>query len=265
MQPQLTKYQWLCESLVGILDEPRELWRSFPCLIWEFSLTPQGYGQVRADGKATRVHCISFEKAYGSAGRRRISHRCANNACYRPCHLFATDNRLEYLHEILNSLDDDLSRPWTDYPCLDWPFGQTNGGYGNLRSEGEGIRVHRYSYEFVHGPLPAELNACHHCDRPICHRPIHLFKGSHLDNNRDMRAKGRGWTPGERLDIRGELNPSAVLTWDQVREMRALYATTIPSQRKLAKMFGIAQPHVGAIVRNELWIEPVPESDILLP
>jgi group I intron endonuclease len=56
------------------------------------------------------------------------------------------------------------------------------------------------------------------------------------------------------LRVSGDKSPTAKLTWELVNEIRELYATRKFSQRKLAKLFNVTQPNIGAIVRNETWI-----------
>lgn len=39
--------------------------------------------------------------------------------------------------------------------------------------------------------LGKSLEACHHCDNPSCCNPEHLFVGTHADNMKDCKDKGR--------------------------------------------------------------------------
>lgn len=73
-----------------------------------------------------------------------------------------------------------------------WPFrGQLDkDGYGQFQLKTR-RRAHRLVWEFVNGPIPAGMFACHHCDNPQCCNPAHLFVGTAADNAHDRDAKGR--------------------------------------------------------------------------
>lgn len=83
--------------------------------------------------------------------------------------------------------------------CWLWTGGTNYQGYGQLvfpRDPEYRIQVHvyahRFAYELTYGRLgSAAVCACHHCDRPLCVRPSHLFAGSRKDNLSDARRKGR--------------------------------------------------------------------------
>jgi len=52
----------------------------------------------------------------------------------------------------------------------------------------------RYAHRLaliLDGRPPGDLNALHHCDRPPCVRPDHLYVGTDRDNMRDMTERGR--------------------------------------------------------------------------
>lgn|SRR5574339_344391 len=54
-----------------------------------------------------------------------------------------------------------------------------------------GERAHRLIYKKYRGPLKAGQEICHKCDRRGCINPSHLFQGTHSDNMKDARRKGR--------------------------------------------------------------------------
>lgn len=92
--------------------------------------------------------------------------------------------------------DDFEVRFWTSVKssagCWEWMKGRSDErGYGVTADVGRKLQAHRASWELHYGPIPEGLFVCHKCDNPPCVRPDHLFLGTHLDNMRDMIAKGR--------------------------------------------------------------------------
>lgn len=97
----------------------------------------------------------------------------------------------DLLRQIVSSLHGDGAN-WSDYPCVEWPRGRNDDGYGVLRIYGAMRPAHRTAYELSHQiSVPATHMVCHHCDNPPCIRPSHLFLGTNLDNFRDSIRKGR--------------------------------------------------------------------------
>ena len=92
-------------------------------------------------------------------------------------------------------------------PCWLWTGARTKDGYGELKVRGVVVYVHRLAWRIAHGrSAPIDRMVLHHCDRPACARPSHLFVGTAGDNNRDAAAKGRNWS---RRDERGRYAKAA--------------------------------------------------------
>jgi group I intron endonuclease len=85
-------------------------------------------------------------------------------------------------------------------------------------------------------------------------------------NESQLRALAAGRhrpkTPAERERLRGDTNPRALLTEDEVREIRRLYATNTSKERwarkeytqeRLARMFNVRQITISTIVTRKAW------------
>lgn len=81
--------------------------------------------------------------------------------------------------------------------CWLWQGFIHGNGYGSTTYRGKTGRLHRQSFEFFKGPIPAGHDVCHSCDVRNCWNPEHLFSGTRQKNHEDMWAKGRAWQQKE--------------------------------------------------------------------
>jgi len=88
---------------------------------------------------------------------------------------------------------------------------------------------------------------CHHCDIGSCINVYHLFMGTRIDNNADMRAKKRD-SPPPHLP-RHQRKCAAKLTEQQVRSIR----DDPRPQPVIAADYGIRQPTVSKIKLRQRW------------
>jgi len=81
--------------------------------------------------------------------------------------------------------------------CLEFQGPLNTGGYGQLAiKQNDGswkmCMAHRLAWAMHNGADPTGMQVMHTCDNRKCVNPDHLRLGTALENNRDMFAKGRG-------------------------------------------------------------------------
>lgn len=135
-------------------------------------------------------------------------------------------------------------------PDACWPWmgcTQSNTGYGATSVGRRDMGAHRRAWELAHGPIPAGMHVCHHCDNRICCNPAHLFLGTHNDNMADMCRKGR--------QARGRVigPPRRLFGDDQIREIRMLRELGGMSMCAIGKLFGVRREHVRKIVLRQIY------------
>ncbi len=159
-------------------------------------------------------------------------------------------NNLQLAHQMLDAIHDDLSLPWSAYPCLIWPRAPSAGGYATVSINGPDGRikllVHRLAYERHCGPIPLAHDICHHCDNPPCFRPIHLFAGTESENIQDSIQKGRF------TRARGSAAGGAKLSEEQVLEILTLYRKGW-SMARLGREFSVPWSTIRFVVIGKHW------------
>lgn len=132
--------------------------------------------------------------------------------------------------------------------CWWWTGGGHERGYGRIgrgrRDSGVASATH-VALMIVGRPVPDGMFACHTCDNPACVNPAHLFAGTHIDNMRDMDAKGR------RTIRCGESSPTSKLTEMQVRDMRSRFDRF--DNAAIGRNFGVSKETVRKIRAGLLW------------
>ena len=123
--------------------------------------------------------------------------------------------------------------------CWPWLRGLFSTGYGGVWYKGKNWYTHRVAWELTNGPIPEGLCCLHSCGNPPCCNPAHLRLGTSTDNMRDCVKEGHGGGP--------------MLTWEEVRELRARYKAKWGAQTALAARYGVSPRTVCSIVNNKTW------------
>lgn len=156
--------------------------------------------------------------------------------------------------------------------CWIWDGTLGSGGYGVtivcISARKMSLRAHRISYAAFNNVEIDNGLVCHKCDNPSCVNPDHLFLGTHLDNMRDMKKKGRSaWDKSEeyreiRREIgrriprdkraRGEQCNLSTLTVAKVVAMQ-VDAEKNMNFTKLGEKYGCTPGHVWKIISRRAW------------
>ncbi len=138
--------------------------------------------------------------------------------------------------------------------CWLWGAGRKRAEwYGRFRWEaGKEVASHRAAYLLFVGEIPLNMEVCHTCDVRGCVRPDHLFLGTHRENMRDAKRKGRAVMPPRSFGID---HPRAVLDPEKVRTIRQLAADGA-SNAQTGRQIGHSRQLVASVVSGRTWRAP---------
>lgn len=137
-----------------------------------------------------------------------------------------------------------LSSIRSESGCLLWVGSIGKDGYGLFKSGGRTYRAHRYALGIRDN---AGLYVMHKCDEPRCVDPEHLFIGTQEDNMRDMRMKKRS------PDLNGGNNPAAILTREEIGEIRRLYVYRERTLSMLADQYKVSISAIHKAITGRTW------------
>lgn len=162
---------------------------------------------------------------------------------------------------------EGLAKPDPETGCWLWQRTLDNQGRGRIWANGKWCLAHREVWHRAYGPIPKGKLLCHHCDNPQCVNPAHLYVGTHADNMRDMKERGRSFSakhPERAREIgrkygrrgglmntwvKGEDNPRSKLSAQQV----ALIRKDLRPAKHVAADYGVHRTTIQRIQRGKRW------------
>lgn len=177
------------------------------CWLWKGSVSSQGYGKLRVEGKDILAHQIGWKLAGNESPPKGygLRNQCGNVLCVNPQHwkilplhmnlgtvriTVRSRTKEQRIEEFANKINENGSLI-LDTPCWEWMGTKNPNGYGSFSSRYFSGLAHRASWEIFVGPIPDGLFICHKCDNKSCVNPEHLFLGTQYDNMQDKAQKDR--------------------------------------------------------------------------
>jgi len=108
------------------------------------------------------------------------------------------------------------------------------------------VLAHRVAYAEAHGLSLDDIKGVeirHKCDNPACVEPTHLIAGTHAQNMRDMKNRGR-------------VGRTCKLTAAQVLDIRKQRAAGVLF-RELQAQYGISSAQLHRITTGKRWNNPL--------
>lgn len=204
---------------VNISDDPKNCWE------WAGSKTRYGYGEMKIGKKAHyRVHRFCWELHHGPIPKGMfICHHCDNPSCVNPEHLF--------LGTPLDNVQDKMRKGRHRIASFPRPSGES---HYKATLTWEQVREIRSLYTSSQNTL-TELATMFDISIQSIFGIVNWLSWR-TDNSPPRNRIGR-----------------TCLTKNQVRSIRAEYATGTVLQKELAEKYHVGEGHISNIVNYKVW------------
>lgn len=132
----------------------------------------------------------------------------------------------------------------------EWTGSKSHFGHGRIMLFGKVHFAHRVSWELAHGPIPKGMCVLHKNDIPYDINTANLELGNKIKNAHDRSLRGR---TSRTHQGKGENNNQAILTEQDVKEIRWLYASGLFTQKEIALAAGVHRVAICDIIRRRNW------------
>jgi hypothetical protein len=130
--------------------------------------------------------------------------------------------------------------------CWPWTASLNQGGYGQFNYGGKlkqtKLIASRVAYVLANGSIPDGMHVLHRCDNRVCVNHKHLFAGTHDDNMKDKKAKGRA----PRTDGNAKLSFEIA---EQIRADKRPYSV-------LTEVYDVSKSLISYIKNDKIWTQP---------
>ena len=133
--------------------------------------------------------------------------------------------------------------------CMIWLAGISKYGYGVFSVNNKQFRAHRFSLLLSTGEMPDDMEGAHApevCHNRACVSPLHLRWATRVENELDKRIDG--------THSSGERHGGSKLSFQQVADIRRLYASGTETYRSIAAKYDVSFKQVYNIVKEKNWV-----------